>query len=60
MAGTERIRSNLNVPLCARVIMVTLRRIGYQARLPPRKFDELLSQLAAQTEHRMAAENAPR
>jgi AcrR family transcriptional regulator len=44
-------RSNLNVPLCARAMMVALRGIGYQSRLPRRKVDELLSELAAQTEH---------
>jgi TetR/AcrR family transcriptional regulator, regulator of cefoperazone and chloramphenicol sensitivity len=52
-------RKNLNVPLCARAIMVALRGIGYQARLPHRKVDELLSELARQTEHWIAAENAP-
>ena len=52
-------RSNLNVPLCARAIMVALRGIGYQARLPPRKLDELLSELSAQTEHWITAGNAP-
>ena len=52
-------RKNLNVPLCARAIMVAMRGIGYQARLPPRKVDELLSELAAQTEHWITAENAP-
>jgi AcrR family transcriptional regulator len=51
-------RNDLNVPLCARAIMVALRGIGYQARLPPRKVDELLSELAAQTEHWITAENA--
>jgi AcrR family transcriptional regulator len=43
-------RDNLNVPLCARAMMVALRGIGYQSRLPRRKADELLSELAAQTE----------
>jgi hypothetical protein len=52
-------RNNLDVPLCARAIMVALRGIGYQARLPPRKVDELLSELAAQTEHWIKAENVP-
>jgi AcrR family transcriptional regulator len=56
----RKFRSNLNVPLCARAIMVALRGIGYQARLPPRKLDELLSELSAQTEHWITAENAPR
>ena len=52
-------RNNLNVPLCARTIMVALRGIGYQARLPPRKVDELLAELAAQTERWITVENAP-
>ena len=51
-------RKNLNLPLCARTIMVALRGIGYQARLSPRKVDELLSELAAQTEHWITTENA--
>jgi AcrR family transcriptional regulator len=51
-------RNNLNVPLCARAIMVALRGIGYQARLPRRKVDEFLSELAAQTEHWITAEDA--
>jgi hypothetical protein len=38
--------------------MVALRGIGYQGRLSPRKVDELLSEQAAQTEHRISAENA--
>ena len=52
-------RNDLNVSLCARTIMVALRGIGYQAKLPPRKLDELLSELAAQTEHWIKAEDAP-
>ena len=52
-------RNNLNVPLCARAMMVALRGIGYQSRLPHRKVDELLSELATQTEHWITAENAP-
>jgi AcrR family transcriptional regulator len=48
-------RPNLNAPLCARAIMVALRGIGYQSRLPRRKVDELLSELAAQTERWIAA-----
>jgi AcrR family transcriptional regulator len=52
-------RKNLNVPLCARAIMVALRGIGYQAKLPHRKIDELLSELAKQTEHWIMSENAP-
>jgi hypothetical protein len=51
-------RNNLNVPLCARAIMEALRGIGYQTKLPPRKVDELLTELAAQTEHWITAENA--
>jgi AcrR family transcriptional regulator len=52
-------RNNLNVPLCARAMMVALRGIGYQSRLPRRKIDELLSELAAQTERWLKAEDAP-
>jgi AcrR family transcriptional regulator len=52
-------RTNLNVPLCARAMMVALRGIGYQSRLPRRKVDELLSELAAQTERWITAEDAP-
>jgi hypothetical protein len=52
-------RNNLNVPLCARAMMVALRGIGYQSRLPHRKVDELLSELAAQTERWITAEDAP-
>jgi AcrR family transcriptional regulator len=52
-------RNNLNVPLCARAMMVALRGIGYQSRLPRRKVDELLSELAAQTEHWITGEDAP-
>jgi AcrR family transcriptional regulator len=52
-------RNNLNVPLCARAMMVALRGIGYQSRLPRRKVDELLSELAGQTEHWITAEDAP-
>jgi AcrR family transcriptional regulator len=44
-------RKDLDVGLCARAIMVALRGIGYQSRLPRRKLDALLSELAAQTEH---------
>jgi AcrR family transcriptional regulator len=52
-------RKNLNVPLCARAIMVALRGIGYQSRLPRRRVDEFLSELGAQTEHWIMAEDAP-
>jgi AcrR family transcriptional regulator len=44
-------RKDLEVGSCVRAIMVALRGIGYQSRLPPRKLDSLLSELAAQTEH---------
>jgi AcrR family transcriptional regulator len=44
-------RKDLDVEPCARAIMVALRGIGYQSRLPRRKLDALLSELAAQTEH---------
>jgi AcrR family transcriptional regulator len=52
-------RNNLNVPLCARAMMVALRGIGYQSRLPRRSLDELLSELTAQTERWLKAEGAP-
>jgi len=52
-------RNNLNVPLCARAMIVALRGIGYQSRLPRRKVDELVSELAAQTERWITAEDAP-
>jgi AcrR family transcriptional regulator len=52
-------RNNLNVPLCARAMMASLRGIGYQSKLPRRKVDELLSELAAQTERWITAEDAP-
>ena len=51
-------RNNLNVPLCARAMMVALRGIGYQSRLPRRKVDELVSELAAQTERWIMAGDA--
>jgi AcrR family transcriptional regulator len=49
-------RKDFDVGPCARAIMVALRGIGYQSRLPRRKLDALLSQLAAQTEHWIRAE----
>jgi len=49
-------RKDLDVGPCARAIMVALRGIGYQSRLPRRKLDALLSELAAQTEHWIRAE----
>ena len=49
-------RKDLDVGSCARAIMVALRGIGYQSRLPRRKLDALLSELAAQTEHWIRAE----
>ncbi|MBV9276167.1 MAG: TetR/AcrR family transcriptional regulator [Verrucomicrobia bacterium] len=52
-------RNDLNVPLCARSMMVALRGIGYQCRLPHRKLDELLSELAAQTERWITAGDVP-
>lgn len=52
-------RNNLNVPLCARAMMVALRGVGYQCRLPRRKVDDLLSELAAQTERWLTAEDTP-
>ena len=48
-------RKDLDVGLCARAIMVALRGIGYQSRLPRRQLDALLSELAAQTEHWIGA-----
>jgi AcrR family transcriptional regulator len=51
-------RDNLHVPLCARAMMVALRGIGYQSRLPRRKVDELVSELAAQTERWITAGDA--
>ena len=48
-------RKDLDVGPCARAIMVALRGIGYQSRLPRRKLDALLSELAAQAEHRIGA-----
>lgn len=43
-------RKDLNQQVCARAIMVALRGISYQSRLPSRQLDLLVSQLAAQTE----------
>lgn len=43
-------RKDLNQQLSARAIMVALRGISYQLRLPGRQLDLLLSQLVAQTE----------
>ena len=51
-------RNNLNVPLCARAMMVALRGIGYHSRLPRGKVDELVSELAAQTERWITAGDA--
>jgi AcrR family transcriptional regulator len=48
-------RKDLHVGPCARAIMVALRGIGYQSRLPRRQLDALLSELAAQTEHWIGA-----
>ena len=49
-------RKDLDTALCARAIMVALRGIGYQSRLPRRELDALLSELAALTEHWVKAE----
>ena len=58
--GFRRIsRNNVNMPLRARAIMVALRGVGNRARLPPRKVEALLSELAAQKEHWITAENTP-
>jgi len=43
-------RKDLNTGPSARAIMVALRGIGYQSRLPRRELDALLSELAAETE----------
>jgi hypothetical protein len=53
-------RKDLNIGPCARAIMVALRGIGYQSRLPRRELDTLLSELAAQTECWIAAAGASR
>lgn len=49
-------RKDLDAGRCARAIMVALRGIGYQSRLPRRELDALLSELEAQTEHWVRAE----
>ncbi len=43
-------RSDLNVALSAKAMMVGLRGIGNHSRLPPCEIDALVSELAAQTE----------
>jgi AcrR family transcriptional regulator len=53
-------REDLALQPCARAIMVALRGIAYQSRLPRRELDLLLSQLAAQTEHWISAANSGR
>ena len=53
-------REDLSLPPCVRAIMVALRGIAYQSRLPRRELDLLLSQLAAQTEHWILAGNSVR
>ena len=53
-------RKDLNMGPCARAIMVALRGIGYQSRLPRSELDALLSELAAQTERWIAAAGVPR
>jgi AcrR family transcriptional regulator len=50
-------RKDLDSGSCARAIMVALRGIGYQSRLPRRQLDALLSELAAQTEHWIKVES---
>jgi AcrR family transcriptional regulator len=53
-------RKDLSIPPCVRAIMVALRGIVYQSRLPRRELDLLLSQLAAQTEYWIVAGNSVR
>ena len=53
-------REDLRLQPCVRAIMVALRGIGYQSRLPRRELDLLLSQLAAQTEYWILAGNSGR
>jgi hypothetical protein len=53
-------REDLSLQPCVRAIMVALRGIGYQSRLPRRELDLLLSQLAAQTEYWILAGNSGR
>ena len=53
-------REDLSLQPCVRAIMVALRGIGYQSRLPRRELDLLLSQLAAQTEYWVLAGNSGR
>jgi AcrR family transcriptional regulator len=53
-------RKDLNIGPCARAIMVALRGIGYQSRLPRRELDALLSELGAQTERWIAAAGVSR
>jgi AcrR family transcriptional regulator len=53
-------RKDLSLQPCVRAIMVALRGIGYQSRLPRRELDLLLSQLAAQTEYWILAGNSVR
>ncbi len=50
-----RFQPDLNDPVCVTAMMVAPRGIGYQAKLPRRKMNELLSELAAQTEHWITA-----
>ena len=53
-------REDLRLQPCVRAIMVALRGIAYQSRLPRRELDLLLSQLAAQTEYWILAGNSVR
>ena len=53
-------REDLSLQPCVRAIMVALRGIAYQSRLPRRELDLLLSQLAAQTAYWILAGNSGR
>ena len=53
-------REDLSLQPCVRAIMVALRGIAYQSRLPRRELDLLLSQLAAQIEYWILAGNSGR
>ncbi len=55
-----RFRKDLRIGPCARAIMVALRGIGYQSRLPRRELDALLSEILAQTEGWITSGRAPR
>jgi len=53
-------RKDLDLQPCVRAIMVSLRGIVYQSKLPRSEVDTLLSQLAAQTERWVLADNSIR